>query len=450
MIIEHIKHCLNKLKTNDVSKNVIGIFIIKVISICVSFFSMPLYLKYFQDDSVLGAWYTLLSIVNWIYIFDFGMGNSLRNKLVKSIEQKQYNEARRYIETSYTIIGIIGLVLVAICIVGVTFADMNKMLDVSSQLISPHQLKKAIIILAVGIVACFSLKTINAVLFAFQKAAITSISTLVSSATMLLFILFYNNSNQSEAFIVLSVVHAVAICAPLLITTFIVFSTNVGKMIRPHTLSFKKENVNELLVLGVGFFAIQLMALFVISTNELMITSFFGSSEVVEYSIYHKVFNTASSMFILAVTPVWSKITQYIVKKDLLNLKKTYRILMVCGCLATGLIFLIIPMLQIGFDLWLRENTIKVNYLYASIFAIYTAAYVFSILLTTVANGAGRLKTQLTFYGLAVIVKIPLILIFSKLEMSWISVMLAVVIPLVLLCIAQHFSNQTFIKQLKK
>ena len=444
-----MRQLLNKLKNNDISKNVIGIFMIKAISICVSFFSMPLYLKYFQDDSVLGAWYTLLSIVNWIYIFDFGMGNSLRNKLVKSIEQKKYDESRKHIETSYTIIGIIGLVLVAICILGVTLADMNKMLDVSSQLISSQQLKNAVIILAIGIVACFSLKTINAVLFAFQKAAITSISTLISSTTMLLFILFYNNSNQSEAFIVLSIVHAIAICAPLLITTFIVFSTNVGKLIRPRRLSLKKENVNELMGLGAGFFAIQLMALFVISTNELMITSFFGSSAVVEYSIYHKVFNMASSVFILAVTPVWSKITQYIVKKDLFNLKKLYRILIICGCLAPGLIFLIIPVLQIGFDLWLRENTIKVNHLYALIFAIYTAAYVFSILLTTVANGAGKLKIQLTFYGLAVISKIPLILAFSNLSLSWISVMLAVVIPMVLLCIAQHFSNNKFIKQLK-
>ena len=445
-----MRQLLKKLKNNDVSKNVIGIFIIKMLSLCVSFFSMPLYLKYFQEKSVLGAWYTLLSIVNWIYIFDFGMGNSLRNKLVKSLEQKQYDEARKHIETSYTMIGMIGLALVAICVFGVVFADMNNMLDVSSQWISSRQLKKAVIVLAIGIVACFSLKTINAVLFAFQKAAVTSISTLVSSATMLLFILFYNNANQSDAFIVLSVVHAVAICAPLLITTFIVFSTNVGKMIRPHGLSLKKENVKELMVLGVGFFAIQLMALFVISTNELMITSFFGSSEVVEYSIYHKVFNMASSVFILAATPVWSKITQYIVKKDVFNLKKTYRILMLCGVLATGLIFLMIPMLQIGFNLWLRENTIKVNYWYASIFAIYTAAYVFSILLTTVANGAGRLKAQLTFYGFAVIVKIPLILIFSKLGMSWIAVMLAVAIPMMLLCVAQHFSNKMFEKELTK
>lgn len=444
-----MRRLLKKMKNNDVSKNVIGIFTIKAISLCVSFFSMPLYLKYFQDDSVLGAWYTLLSIVNWIYIFDFGMGNSLRNKLVKSIEQKQYDETRSYIETSYTIIGIIGSIIVIVALIGIALVDINKMLDVSSEFISPNEFKKAVAILAIGIVGCFSLKTINAVLFAFQKAAVTSFSTLVSSIAMLLFILFYNNANQSEAFLILSIVHAVAITLPLLVTTIVVFSTNIGKKIRPHRPNCKKEKVKDLLTLGLGFFAIQLMILFVISTNELMITSFFGSSVVVEYSIYHKVFNMASSVFILAVTPVWSKITQYIVKKDIINLKKIYRLLMICGCAATCLIFLIIPLLQTGFNLWLRENTIKVNYIYALVFAIYTVAYVFSILLTTVANGAGRLKTQLIFYGMAAIVKIPLILTFSKLGMSWISVMLAVVIPLLLLCIAQHFSNQTFIKQLK-
>lgn len=411
---------------------------------------MPLYLKYFQDDGVLGAWYTLLSIVNWIYIFDFGMGNSLRNKLVKAIEEKNYDKGRSYVETSYTIISIIGLTFVVVAVVIISCFNMNEILNVSAQLISSRDLKKAVIILAVGIVACFSLKTINAVLFAFQKSAATSLSTLLSSVTMLMFILLYNNTCQNTAFVVLAIVHAIAIVAPLLLTTIIVFSTRIGRQIRPRKFSLKKKTVGELLSLGGGFFVIQMMSLFVISTNEILITRFFGSACVVEYSIYHKVFNMASSICILVANPYWSKITQYITQHNFTNLKKTYRTLTLFGCVASFLIFLIVPLLQFGFNIWLKEKSIEVNYFIAIIFAVYTASYIFSIILTTVANGAGKLKTQLVFFGVAAVLKIPLIYLFKTVGFDWIAVIISVAIPMIAMCVAQHLSNCKTIKLFMK
>lgn len=432
----------------DVGKNITGIFIIKLASMGISFFSMPLYMKYFGNDSVLGAWYTILSIVNWIYIFDFGMGNSLRNKLVFSLTQKDYDEGREYVETSYTMVLLIGMIMTLSACIVISCADLNAFFNLSASEISPGVLKKTVLVLTVGVILCFSLKTINAVLFAFQKAMFTSLSTLVTSASMLLFILFYPSSgNMETAFFALGIAHAVAIVFPLFVTTIIVFSLGEGRKIRPHGLRIKGGRHKDLLSLGIGFFAIQILSLLVISTNEIMIARFFGSEDVVEYSIYHKVFNLASSIVVLAVSPIWSKITQYISKKDFRSVANVYKRLILVDGIACGLIFAMVPLLQIGFNLWLGKRAITVNYAYAFLFAFYTGCYITSIVLTTVANGSGRLKPQLIYYIVAAVSKIPVTLLLSGIWNSWITVLTAVSVPMFMFCIVQHISNRTYIVQ---
>lgn len=445
-----IKKLKSKLLHNDVAKNVIGVFLIKFASMCISFFSMPLYMKYFSNDSILGAWYTILSIVNWIYIFDFGMGNSLRNKLVGCIEKEDYTGARTFIETSYTIVIMIGMLLTVISVVAINMANMNKVLDVPADIIEKSILNRAVIILAVGVIMCFCLKTINAVLFSFQKSALTSVSTLATSVLMLVFISVYQSNNQAVSFLTLACVHSIAIVVPLFITSVATFSCGKGKKIFPKRLRFRSGKYRDLLSLGIGFFAIQLLSLFVISSNEIMITTFYGSDSVVEYSIYHKVFNMASSIFILAVTPMWSKITQYIVKRELQNVKKAYRILLIMGGVSALMNVGIASLLQIGLNIWLGDRSIEVNYGYAFVFSIYTTAYVFSIMLTTVANGMGKLKPQLIYYILAALLKIPLIVLLSRLYDSWIVVMISLCIPMVIFDISQHISNLRCIRTVQK
>lgn len=47
--------------------------IYKILSMCLSYISIPLFLKYLGQQDY-GLWMTIFSIVSWIYTFDLGIG----------------------------------------------------------------------------------------------------------------------------------------------------------------------------------------------------------------------------------------------------------------------------------------------------------------------------------------------------------------------------------------
>ena len=78
----------NKLANNRLIKNIVGNYIMKILAMIVSFFLTPAYMNFFYSNKVLGMWFTLVAILNWIMMFDFGIGAGVRNNLVLALEKK--------------------------------------------------------------------------------------------------------------------------------------------------------------------------------------------------------------------------------------------------------------------------------------------------------------------------------------------------------------------------
>jgi O-antigen/teichoic acid export membrane protein len=87
------------------------------ISIGISLIYTPLLLKYLGDERY-GIWVTMLSILNWILVFDIGIGNGLRNVLTIKIKQEKNDEAQSVVSSAYYALGTIVffLFLIGLCI----------------------------------------------------------------------------------------------------------------------------------------------------------------------------------------------------------------------------------------------------------------------------------------------------------------------------------------------
>lgn len=414
-----IKKLLSDKDEKNLLVNILLAFVIKGASLLVSFFSMPLYIKYFNDDAVLGIWYTILSLVSWINICDLGLGNGLRNRLTEVLALGDNNKAKSYISSTYIALTVIILPVLLVISILLCFVDLNSFFNVSADVISNKTLLISILILLFGIAVHFILKVINNVIYAIQKSSLNNLIALATSILPLIYIALFNGGNSSENLISLSVVHTIAINLPLLVATLILFRSRLLKACSPSIRAFERETAKSMLGFGLQFFLAQIFFMFLVSTNEIFITKIFSPYDVVDYSIYYRLFTAIGSLFMLTLTPMWSKVTKDLAQKKYRKIKVTNRVLYVISLLAIICELLMVPILQFIFNIWLGKEAIDVNYITAIIFAVYGGLYILNIVLTTVANGMGDLKTQIVLYGIGSALKIPVVLLLKSIFNSW-------------------------------
>ena len=448
-VIMKIKLLWSDKDERNLIVNILLAFGVKGLSLLVSMFSMPLYISYFDNNDVLGVWYTILSILSWITLCDLGLGNGLRNSFTVAYTQKDRELGKKYVTSTYvSLMAIVIPIITVICVI-VPFIDLNDFLKLSTDYVDPRSLTVSTIILLVGIAFNFVLKSITAIIYALQKAFVNNVITLAVSILPLAYILFAPSGTQAENLIRLSIVHVVAINLPLLVATVIIFVTKCREY-APSLCSFDLSVAKKMLNVGMEFFLAQIFFMFLMSTNEIFITRLYSSDDVVEYSAYYRIFMLVGSLFMLALTPVWSKVTKDLTEKKYKKIKMTNRVLYVLSAAAVVAEFLIIFALQWIFDFWLKDASFKVETSVAWIFALFGGLYIFNIVLTTVANGMGELRTQNIFYGIGAVLKIPITMLLKTMYDDWSVVIAYNCVVLLVFCVVQIIWVEKRIKKLIK
>ena len=435
--------------SKNVIANVIGAFIVKGGALLVTLIATPAYIRFFNDNSALGVWYTLLSVITWILNFDLGIGNGLRNKLTGSLAQNDRNRSKLYISSAYLSIGIIVAFAAIILIFLVDNINWNMVFNIKTEIISKQALTLAVKIILGGILAQFLLKLISSILYALQLSSINNALALCTSIITLGYVLLAKPGTNDENIITMAIVHAIAVLLPLVITSVIVFCGKL-KDVRPSIFLFSKKCAKEILGLGGTFFVVQIAYMIVINTNEFFISNLTDSANVVNYQIYYKLFTLIGTLASLSLTPIWSAITKAFAERNFKWISNLYNKMIILGWASCFFEFLFIFGLQLAVNIWLKNNAITVSYQYAISFAILGSCMVMNGILTSLANGLGRLMPQIIFYGVGAVLKYPLAKLLVVITDSWIGVILAVDIILVIFVFAQYIINKKTIIEFRR
>lgn len=430
---------LNTSRNNrEIFSNILGTFLIKGGAIIVSLLTMPAYIKYFDNQQILGLWFTMLSVLSWILTFDLGIGNGLRNHLVPALVKNDRQQIKKYISSAYIVISVLIIFSILLSVIVFRYINWNILFNIPNNIVAKRTLEIAVSIVFSGIMIQFLLKLVTSILHAMQRSALNNLLTLFSSIIILLYVSFAESSDISTNLITLALVHVLAVNLPLLVANIIVFSRDL-KGCKPEIRSFEKKFAIDVMKLGSAFLWVQIMYMIITTTNELLITWLSGPEMVVEYQIYNKLFTLIGTIFALALIPIWSAVTKALAERKYSWIKKLYKILKIMAFIAVICEFIIIPFLQFGINLWLGEEAIQVNYFYAIIFAISGSIFIWNGVISSIANGFGELRTQSIFFTIGALIKFPIAIIFVELLDSWIGVIISNIIAMSLYCIAQPF-----------
>ncbi|ASA23804.1 lipopolysaccharide biosynthesis protein [Paenibacillus donghaensis] len=444
MKIDFLKTLSNE-KDKVMVNNIIASFLIKGAALLISFFSLPAYIKYFDNQNVLGVWYTVLSVLTWILSFDFGIGNGLRNNLVAALVRNDKLEIRRYISSAYFIIGAVVVTITLVGSIFFKFINWNSIFNISETLISASTMLFVLKCVFYTIMLQLFFGLISSILYALQKSAINNLITLITSASQFVFILFFKSVDIETNIKMLSVVFLLCVNLPLIVTTIIIFSTSL-KGAFPSYKYLNKRIANGILQLGGMFFLNQIMYMLITGTNSLLITKFNVPESVVDYQIYYRLFSLPGMLFMLALTPLWSAITRACEERDVAWINKYFKLLHKFVIILIFLQFIMIPFLQLVINVWLGDNSITVEINKSLIFALFGSVFIYQSVLSTFACGIGEIKLQLFFYSVGVVFKLFFIVIGMSLFNDWIIVVLSDIVILLPYCFFQfialkrHFS----------
>lgn len=412
-----------KENNREIMKNVVVSFFVKGLAIILNLFLTPAYMRYFNNDTALGVWFTIVSIINCILMFDLGIGNGLRNKLPKAIEENNKKEQKVLISSAYISIIVVSGVFLLIMLLINHFINWNTVLNVESSVLSIEVLRTSMAIIIVGIIFRFVLNLNSSIFFSIQKAAINNTIAFLCTLFLFIFVTFARVGDISTNFVKLSIANSVLTNIPLLIGTLYIF---IGpfKGMWPKIKYYNKKVAKDILKIGTVILWLQIIFMIVGSTHAFLITSFRNPAEVVEYNVYYKIYYGLLSLFYLALTPIWSAVTKAQAKKDYKWIHKTYIVLLLLAGIFLLLNLTTIPFIQNLFDILLKEKTIQANATYALIFVFFNFCFAVHNVNTSIFNGLSDFKIQNIWMTVAAIIFIPLCYLLTNLIGNWTGVII--------------------------
>ena len=220
---------------------------IKVLALIVSLVSTPIMMSFFSSDEVLGAWFTVLSVLNWISFFDFGIGNGLRNDLTYALNKSDSERARIVISSSVYFLGAVVVALIPLGVAVSAYVPWNSVLSVGNSEICRGDLTVCMAIVIAGTLLQLVLKLVNSLFYAVQRNAAPALLLFISNCLILVAIAFPPPlAGAGERFMYMCIVEMIALSVPLVVAGFVIFATEL-KGYTPRLKDVRTDYFNSLL-----------------------------------------------------------------------------------------------------------------------------------------------------------------------------------------------------------
>lgn len=419
-----------KLNFSSLRGQIIGNYAIKGVAMLLSILTVPAYLSYFSSQGEVGVWFTISSVLNWVLLFDFGIGGGLRNRIVAPLCNNDRLQVSRLLSSAYVSTFVIIVVLMMSATLLVPHVDWTILVGGEGAFADNTYLSQVILILLYGIIFRLFSVLVSHLLYALQKAVVPNALIVSSNALILAFLLVSNAFGARFGAYELAIFTSVANNLPALVVTVYVFARHFP-WYRPRFSDVTKPLVRSLLSVGGLILYLQIVIAFIFNIKELLITWLVGSAQVVDYQIYYKIIGTIGGLFSLALTPIWSAATKAQAEGNSGYLKRLYGKGRKAVVAMSVLQLLAIPLLQPVVNVWLGASAIEVNPVYALIFCLYNSIYMWVMLHYNLCCGLNLFKGMVISLTLGSIANIFLAMLFCQFKASWAMVVFATAIALI-------------------
>lgn len=392
-----LKKAAEQFKGSATAKSMVINVMVRPMSILVNIIYTPLLLNYLGEEKY-GIWVTILSIINWVNFCDIGIGNGLRNVVGKEIVDKDYSGIKSSVSTAYVILFCISFVIVVLLGIFSCFFDwgnlFNTEIDIAPIMIISFSFIGINFVLGLG----------KSLLYALQKSEIVAGITVCCSAIQLLGVYILGKFTTSDLLKV-SILFGLSTSIVYFINDYVLAKRNLFYC--PSIRNFDKHKIKILCSTGVLFLILQIGGIIMNSTDNVLVSKYFGPVVVTPFSTVARFFNAMMSFYLAFISPIWSRTNKAINENDFTWIRKIFNYLNMILVVTSLTMFLIsiffkqISMVWLGKELDYSPELIVVT-------VIACIGEMVSMTYSNILNGLSILKIQVFIAVFQAVVNIPL------------------------------------------
>lgn len=290
----------------------------RVLTSVVALLTLPLAVRYLGAERY-GVWATITSTVTWINLLDLGIANTLTNQISQAYALDDREAARRYFTNALVMTCLVSAT------VGVIFActcprvNWAALLNVSAKA-SSAEVNQTIAIAAGLTLLALPCNLANKLLAGYQQlhrsayaAGAAAVATLSGLAVGI------------SLHVSMPLLYLMSIGCATLSSLFLMLVTVWRKpWLRPRFSAIDRRSAKELLDSGSSFFLIQIAAVVVFSSDNIIVSHYLGASEVTPYSVTWRLAGLAAVLQSLIFPALWPAYAEAYARGDYEWIRQTF------------------------------------------------------------------------------------------------------------------------------
>ncbi|WP_233972661.1 lipopolysaccharide biosynthesis protein [Pectobacterium versatile] len=389
----------------------------KIISAILGFVTVPILMKTIGVENY-GLWAALVSVLGTIALFDFGLGQTLKNSIAEYLAREESHNVKKEILLNLFLAMKISVVIL-IC-----FFILFPMVDIwkDNAFIT--------ILLYSFFILTFPLSMGNMILQGSRDIGIQSAITVIAPLLFILFLyLFPKDSIQS-----ITLIYIISFFISYFFLWFFILRRFDFKITKFNSSILKEKLQKEKINTSLNFFVIQLSSLILYSIGTFIVINAIDKTSAAYYDSLNKIFLFAMSLFNIGVAVFWPEVTRMKTLKNFQGIFKIYKVMLALSIFfSLGVIFLAYITPTLG-EWWLGDF-IKIRredaYFFAALSIVQSLAYAGAVIL----NAFEDIRIQTYLSVISIIIMYPLCKFFIALGMGMVSIpfsaMLITLIPMI-------------------
>jgi O-antigen/teichoic acid export membrane protein len=375
----------------------------KLIGVFVSFLSVPLTIHYLGAERY-GIWLTLGSLLAWLSLSDFGIGNGLTNAVTSAAGQDRPDLVQMHVSNGIFVLSTLAVILGFVAFViwpYINWSDLFGVTDARAKAELGPAVGMALLIFLVQ----FPLGVSSKVFMAYREGRLANYWGAVGNILSLLALLVVTHTKGGLPSLVLAV-SGTSVLVNIFATAWLFLRHRPE--VSPRVKAIDMSAIGAITHVGGQFFLIGIMALVTFQTDTLIIAHFLGASHVPVYSLTYKLFGYTGLPQTLVFSYLWTAYNEAIARKDIDWVKRTFHLSLAAGMVYTFAVVAILVFIARPFISWWGGPAVDPSYALVFWMAGWSIINAFTNPIACLLAAAAHLRIQMIYSFISTISNITL------------------------------------------